>query len=158
MGADGGLKAQIRADLTAAMKARDAEVTGTLRMVLAAITTAEVAGSTAKELSDEEIVAVLGKEVKKRHESADIYRGAGRDELADKEIAESNVISKYLPAQLSDEDLADVVQRELASIAQSSAEAPSMKQMGALIKAVKAQTGAQADGSRVAAAVRAALA
>lgn len=158
MGAEGGLKAQIRADLTAAMKARDAEVKDTLRMVLAAITNAEVAGAEAKELTDDDIIAVLGKEVKKRHESAEIYRGAGRDELADKEIAESEVIGRYLPAQLSDEDLARIVQTELTSMTQSSGEAPTMKQMGQLIKAVKGRAGAQADGSRVAAAVKAALA
>lgn len=158
MGEQTGLKAQIRADLTTAMKARDTEVKDTLRMVLAAIINAEVAGSTAKDLTDDEIVAVLGKEVKKRHESAEIYRDAGRDELADKEIAEAEVISTYLPAQLSDGDLAAIVQAELASIAASSGGAPTMKQMGLLIKAVKAKAGAQAEGSRVAAAVKAALA
>ncbi|MEO9011399.1 MAG: GatB/YqeY domain-containing protein [Nakamurella sp.] len=158
MGEQVGLKARIRADLTAAMKARDTEVKDTLRMALAAIMTAEVAGPTAKDLTDEEIVAVLGKEVKKRHESADIYRGASRDELADKEISEAEVISKYLPAQLSDDDLAAIVQAEFAGMTSPSGDAPSMKQMGLLIKAVKEKTGARAEGSRVAAAVKAALA
>jgi len=153
-----GLKAQIRADLTAAMKARDTVVTGTLRMVLAAITTAEVAGDTAKELTDDEIIAVLGKESKKRHESMEIYRGAGRDELADKESAEAAIIEAYLPAQLTDEELSAIVAAEIASMTSSSGEAVGMKQMGLVIKAVKTKAGARADGSRVAAAVKAALA
>lgn len=155
--ADSELKARIRADLTAAMKARDTVVTGTLRMVLAAITTAEVAGATAKELDHDEVVAVLGKEVKKRHESVEIYRGAGRDELADKEAAEAAIIEQYLPAQLTDDDLAAIVTSEIAAMTSSSGEAPTMKQMGLVIKAVKERAGAQADGSRVAAAVKAAL-
>lgn len=158
MTAETGLKARIRADLTAAMKARDADVTGTLRMVLAAITNAEVAGDTAKELSDDEIVAVLGKEAKKRHESVEIYRNAGRDELADRESAEAGIIEAYLPAQLTDEELAAIVAAEVAGMTSSSGAAPTMKQMGLVIKAVKAKAGAQADGSRVAAAVKAALA
>lgn len=156
--ADSELKARIRADLTAAMKARDTVVTGTLRMVLAAITTAEVAGVTAKELDHDEVVAVLGKEVKKRHESVEIYRGAGRDELADKEAAEAAIIEQYLPAQLTDDDLAAIVTSEIAAMTSSSGEAPTVKQMGLVIKAVKERAGAQADGSRVAAAVKAALA
>lgn len=155
--ADSELKARIRADLTAAMKARDTVVTGTLRMVLAAITTAEVAGATAKELDHDEVVAVLGKEVKKRHESVEIYRGAGRDELADKEAAEAAIIEQYLPAQLTDDDLAAIVTSEIAAMTSSSGEAPTVKQMGLVIKAVKERAGAQADGSRVAAAVKAAL-
>ncbi len=157
MSADSGLKARIRADLTAAMKARDTTSTGTLRMVLAAITNAEVAGETARELTDDEIIAVLGKEAKKRHESVEIYQNAGRDELADKESAEARIIEAYLPAQLSDAELSQIVSAELARLAESG-EAPTMKQMGIVIKAVKEKAGARADGSRVAAAVKAALA
>lgn len=152
-----GLKARIRADLTTAMKAKDAVTKDTLRMVLAAITNAEVAGDTARELTDDEIVAVLAKEIKKRHESIEIYHGAGRDDLADKETAEADVISGYLPVQLTDEDLAGIVAAEIASMTSSSGEAPTMKQMGLVIKGVKAKAGARADGSRVAAAVKAAL-
>lgn len=153
-----GLKARIRADLTAAMKAKDALTKDTLRMVLAAIQTAEVAGATAKELTDDEVVAVLAKEVKKRHESVKIYRGAGRDELADRESAEADVISGYLPQQLTDIELADLVKAEVDALAASTGEAPTMKQMGAVIKTVKAAAGSRAEGSRVAAAVKAALA
>lgn len=158
MSDDAGLKARIRADLTAAMKARDTVTTGTLRMVLAAIMNAEVAGSEARKLTDEDIVSVLTKEVKKRHESAEIYRGASRAELADKEDAESAVIEAYLPEQLSDDALAEIVTGVVAKITQPSGEAPTMKQMGVVIKAVKEKVGSAADGSRVAAAVKAALA
>jgi uncharacterized protein YqeY len=157
MSAETGLKARSRADLTAAMKARDTAVTGTLRMVLAAITNAEVAGDTAKQLTDDEILTVLGKEAKKRHESVEIYRNAGRDELANKESAEAEIIEAYLPAQLSDDELSAIVAAEVASMTSSSGEAVGVKQMGLVIKAVKAKAGAQADGSRVAAAVKAAL-
>lgn len=152
-----GLKARIRADLTAAMKARDTLTTGTLRMALAAITNAEVAGDVAKELTDDEVTAVITKEVKKRHESVDIYRSAGRDELADKESAEAKVLESYLPQQLSDDDLRALVAGVVSELAASSGEAPTMKQMGVVIKAVKAKAGAQADGARVAAEVKAAL-
>lgn len=82
------LKARLRSDLTAAMKARDALTLGTLRMAVAAIQNEEVSGSTARELSDDEVVKVLGREVKKRKESAEAFDGAGRKELADKERAE----------------------------------------------------------------------
>lgn len=154
----GGLKTRIRADLTTAMKARDTLTTGTLRMALAAITNAEVAGEVAKELTDLEVTAVITKEVKKRHESIEIYRSAGRDELADKESAEAEVLQRYLPQQLSDDELVALVAGVVSSMTQSSGEAPGMKQMGAVIKAVKAKAGAQADGARVATAVKAALA
>lgn len=157
MSENDGLKARIRANLTAAMKAKDALTKDTLRMVLAAITTAEVAGDTAKQLTDDEIVAVLAKEVKKRHESVDIYRAAGRTELADRESAEAEVIAAYLPQQLSDDELAGIVAGEIETLAASSGEAPTMKQMGVVIKAVKAEAGSQAEGSRIAAAVKAAL-
>lgn len=153
-----GLKARLRADLTAAMKARDTLTTGTLRMALAAITNAEVAGDVAKELNDAEVVAVLTKEVKKRHESVEIYSRAGRNELADKESAEAEILGRYLPAQLSDEELAAIVSGVVAGMTDSAGSAPTMKQMGAVIKAVKEKAGPQADGSRVAAAVKAALA
>lgn len=152
-----GLKPRIRADLTAAMKARDALTTGTLRMALAAITNAEVAGDVAKELTDLEVTAVITKEVKKRHESVEIYRSAGRDELADKESAEADVLARYLPQQLTDDELRAVVAGVITEMTESSGEAPTMKRMGAVIKAVKAKAGAQADGARVAAGVKSAL-
>ncbi len=152
------LKARIRADLTASMKARDAPRTGTLRMALAAIGNAEVAGATAKELTDPEVVAVLGKEIKKRHEAAEVYAGAGRQELADTELAEVGVLSEYVPAPLTDAELGDLVAAALADVGASTGQPPTMRQMGLVIKAAQAAAAGRADGSRIAAAVRAALA
>jgi uncharacterized protein YqeY len=152
------LKARIRSELTASMKARDAARTGTLRMALAAIGTAEVAGATAKELSDPEVVAVLNKEIKKRHESAEVYAGAGRQELADTELAEITVLSEFVPAALSDDELAEIVDSSIADVRATTGETPSMRQMGLVIKAAQARAEGRADGSRIAAAVKAALA
>ncbi|WP_029137441.1 GatB/YqeY domain-containing protein [Nakamurella lactea] len=151
------LKDKIRADLTAAMKARDTLVTGTLRMTLAALTNEEVAGAQARELTDPDVIRVLAREVKKRNESAQVYAGAGRQELADKELAEAEVISGYLPQQLADEELAELVRAAVAEVADGG-DAPSMKQMGQVIKAVQAKAAGRADGSRISAAVKAALA
>lgn len=152
------LKQQLRADLTAAMKARDALTLGTLRMVVAAITNEEVAGSTARELTDTEVTAVLAKEVKKRKESAEAFDGAGRTELADKERAESAVISAYLPAQLSDDDIPALVASVIDEVTASTGAAPTMKQMGVVIKGAQAKAAGRADGAKIAAAVKAALA
>ncbi|MDQ2846790.1 MAG: GatB/YqeY domain-containing protein [Actinomycetota bacterium] len=151
------LKDRIRADLTAAMKARDTMVTGTLRMALAAITNEEVAGSEAKELSDADVLRVLAREVKKRNESAEVYAGAGRSELADTERAEVEVLAEYLPKQLTDDELTALVQRAVAEVQGDSAEAPTMRQMGQVIKAANAKAAGRADGARVAAAVKTAL-
>ena len=159
--ADGGstpaMKARLRADLTAAMKARDPLTTGTLRMALAAVTTAEVAGTTAKELTDQEVTAVLAKEVRKRAEAAEALAGAGRDELADKERAEAAVLSAYLPTPLTDEQLGALVAEALDAVASDTAGPVTMRQMGQVIKAVQARADGRADGSRIAAAVKAAL-
>lgn len=151
------LKDTLRADLTTAMKAREKVTTATLRMALTAITNAEVSGSQAVELTDDDVTVVLAKEVKKRHESIEVYEKAGREELAANERAEAAVLERYLPKQLTDGELSDVVQREVGALADSSGEAPTMKQMGLVIKAVKAAVGTQAEGSRIAAAVKAAL-
>lgn len=150
-----GLKARLRSDLTAAMKARDTTTTGTLRMVLAALTTEEVAGSEARELSDADVVRVLQREVKKRAESAEVYAGAGREELAERERAEIAVIERYLPQQLSDDELAELARRAVAEV---SGDGPAgMALMGAAMKVATAAAAGRADGKRVSAAVRAAL-
>ena len=151
----GTLKQQLQSDLTAAMKARDEVTTSTLRMVRAAVTNAEVAGDQAVELTDQQIVDVLRSEAKKRSEAAEIYAGAGRDESAAKERAELAVIERYLPAAMSDEDLAAVVADEVAKAADGGTTGGAA--MGAIIKAVRARVGNDADGARVAAAVRTAL-
>lgn len=151
------LKASIRADLTASMKARHVLPTGTLRMMLAAIGNAEVAGVTAKELSDDEVRTVLAREVKQRNESARLFADAGRGDLAGKELAEAEIISRYLPAQLPDEELAAIVRQSVQEVADATGSAPGMKQMGQVIKAAQSRAAGRADGKRIAAAVRTAL-
>lgn len=145
-------KQSIRDDLTAAMKARDVARTANLRMLLAAIGNAEVAGKEHVELNEERIVALIRSEVKKRTDTAVIYTDAGRAELAEKERAEAAMLGEYLPAEMSDDDLAAVV---AAAVAAAGPSGPSA--MGAVMKAVRAEVGANADGSRIAAAVKAAL-
>ncbi len=147
------MKERLRADLTAAIKGRDELAAATLRMVLTAVTTEEVAGSTARELSDQEIVAVLTREAKKRREAAEAYVAAGREELASRERSERGVIETYLPEQLSDAELADLV---ASAITQTGAAGP--KAMGAVMKVVTPQVAGRAEGGRVAAEVRRQLA
>ncbi len=150
------LKARLQSDLTAAMKERDAAVTSALRMLRAAILNAEVAGDAAVELSDDEVIAVLQSEAKKRAESAQVYDEAGRAEQAAKERAELEVIERYLPAAMSDEELESIVDQELANAAAAGAEGG--KAMGVVITAVRARAGASADGARIAALVKSKLA
>jgi len=147
------LKQRLRSDLTTAMKQRDDLATSTLRMVLAAIAVAEVAGDAAMQLTDDEVVAVLRSEAKKRAESAQVYADAGRSELAAKERAELEIVESYLPAAMSDEDLAIVVDEEIARAAASGLEGG--KAMGAVIKSVRDRAGSDADGARIAAMVKA---
>jgi hypothetical protein len=151
------LKEKLRADLTAAMKGRQATVVGTLRMALAAVTTEEVAGKVARELSDEEVLKVLSREVKKRNEAAEAFAGAGRKEQADAELAEAEVLKTYLPAQLADDELADIVAQAIADVAAQSGEQPGQKQMGQVMKAANAKVAGRAEGGRVAAVVKAKL-
>lgn len=147
------LKDQLRADLTRSMKARDELRAATLRMALTAVTTEEVAGSTARELSDDDVLAVLRREAKKRREAAEAYDGAGRAELAERERSELSVLEAYLPAQMDDEELRGLV---AAAVAGSGAAGP--RAMGAVMKLVNPQVGGRADGARVAAEVRRQLA
>ena len=146
------LKAQLRSDLTSAMKARDALRSATIRMALTAITNEEVAGEVARELSDDEVLKVLGREAKKRKEAAEAFAGAGRVEQAAREVAEGEVLAAYLPAQLSDEELQALVD---AAVAESGAEG--LRAMGAVMKVLTPRVAGRADGSRVAAAVKARL-
>jgi uncharacterized protein len=146
------LKAQLRTDLTTAMKARDELRSATIRMTLAAITNEEVAGKVARELSDDEVLKVIGREVKKRKEAAEAFAGAGRAEQAAREEAEGEVLTAYLPAQLSDEELQVLVD---AAVAETGAEGP--RGMGAVMKVLTPRVAGRADGSRVAAAVKAKL-
>ncbi|WP_420119852.1 GatB/YqeY domain-containing protein [Nakamurella sp.] len=152
------LKNRLRADLTAAMKARDTLTTATLRLALAAVTNAEVAGTQARELSDAEVVAVLQKEVRKRGEAAEAFAGAGRAEQAATERAEAAVLSAYLPQALSDDEVAGLVAAAIEAVAADTGAPPTMRQMGLVIKDVQARAAGRADGSRIAAAVKLALA
>ena len=149
------LKDRLKADLTEAMKAHDEATRDTLRMVLAAISNAEVAGEEAIVLTDEQALGVVRSEAKKRQEAAQIYRDAGRTELADKESAELAIIERYLPAAMSDEDLGKIIAEEVAKAASSGATGG--KAMGAVVKAVRERVGSQADGGKIAALVKAAL-
>ncbi|MGL5851920.1 MAG: GatB/YqeY domain-containing protein, partial [Phycicoccus sp.] len=110
------LKTRLQHDLHDAMRARDSVRSGTLRMALTAVTTAEVAGDEARRLGDDEVLRVIGKEAKKRKEASTAYRDAGRAELADREDAELAVLEGYLPAQLADDELRAVVERAVAAV------------------------------------------
>lgn len=147
------LKEQVQADLHTAMKAHDKVRSGTLRMALTAITTEEVAGDSARELTDDEVLKVLAKEAKKRKEAHDAYVGAGRAELAATEAAELEVLQAYLPAQLDDAELAGIVDAAIAEVGASG-----MQQMGQVMKSAQAVVAGRADGGRVAAIVRERLA
>jgi len=147
------LKEQLHADLTTAMKSRNELTTATLRMVLTAVTNEEVAGKQARTLSDDEVMAVIRREVKKRREAAQAFGDAGRSAQAERETAELSVLEGYLPAQLSDAEL-----DELVASAVKSVDARGPQAMGAVMKAVTPQVAGRAEGGRVAAAVRSALA
>jgi len=149
------LKARLQGDLTEAMRRRDEVATATLRMVLTAVTTEEVAGAAARELTDAEVVGVLRKEAKKRRESAEAYDGAARPELAARERAELEVLGDYLPAELSDVELVGLVAVAVDEAKGQGAVGP--RAMGAVMKLVQPRVAGRADGARVAAEVRRAL-
>jgi len=148
------LKARLRADLTAAMKAQDRLRTATLRLLLTAIRNEEVSGKQARELSDDEVLKVLAKESKKRGEAAEIYTQNGRGELAANEHAEARVIDEYLPTPLTEAEVADVADTAIAQVAEEIGERPTMKQMGQVMKAATAIAAGKADGTRLSAAVK----
>lgn len=147
-----GTLAQLTSDLTAAMKARDALRTGTIRQVIAAVRHEEKAGTEQRELDEAEVQRVLAREVKKRRDSAQIYTDAGADERAATETAEADLIETYLPARLTDDELAAIVQDAVAATG-----ATSMRDMGAVMKEATARAGGAADGRTLSALVRAAL-
>jgi uncharacterized protein YqeY len=146
----------LHTDLTAAIKAKDSLTSGTLRMVLAAITNEEVSGKEARVLNDQDLITVLNREAKKRKEAATAYDDAKRPELADKERAELEIIQTYLPVALSDEELALIIANAVAGVAANGSTGPSA--MGAVMKLVSPQVSGRADGGAVAAAVKSALA
>jgi hypothetical protein len=143
------LKERLRTDLSAAMRARDQVRMRTLRSALTAITNEEVAGSAARELSDDEVLKVLTREAKKRREAADAFGSAGREDQAAAERAEGEVLAGYLPTQLSDDELGDIVAEVIAQTGASG-----MSSMGPVMKAVTPRVAGRAEGARVAAEVR----
>ncbi|TWS20691.1 GatB/YqeY domain-containing protein [Tsukamurella asaccharolytica] len=151
------VKSAIRDDLKTAMKSKDVLVTGTLRMLLSAIQNEETSG-TAHALTDEEFLKVVAREVKKRGEAAEIFEENGRDELAAKERAEAEVMSRYLPKQLSDDDLNALVDAAVAEVTAELGEAPTVRQMGQVMKIASAKAAGAADGKRLSSAVKAKLA
>jgi uncharacterized protein YqeY len=145
------LKDRLRADLTAAIKARDEVTSSTLRMVLTAVTNAEVSGKEARELTDDDVLTVLGSEGKKRREAAEAFDAAGRAEQADKERAEAAVIAAYLPEQLSAEEIAVLV---TDAIAETGAAADGVRAMGKVMGVLQPKVKGRADGGAVAAEVK----
>ncbi|MDO4928003.1 MAG: GatB/YqeY domain-containing protein [Corynebacterium sp.] len=142
------VREQIRADLTAAMKQRDQQRTGTLRMLMAAIQTAETTG-TKHTVDDAEVLQIIAREIKKRRESAEIYTKAGREELAAQELAEAEVLAGYQPQQLDDAELEALVADVIAQF-----ENPSMRDMGQIMKAANEKAAGRVDGKRLSTQVR----
>ncbi|MCO1654206.1 GatB/YqeY domain-containing protein [Pseudonocardia humida] len=151
------LKERLRDDLTAAMKARDDVARSTLRMTLTAISNAEVAGKEPRDLDDAEVRKVIAKEARKRAESAEAFAAAGRDELAARERAEGELLARYLPSQLTDDELAAIARTAVEETAAELGEQPGPRQMGQVMKRATAAAQGRAEGGRVAAAVKALL-
>lgn len=150
------LKTKLQEDLTAAIKERDELRSATLRLTLSAITKEEVAGTSARELSDAEVQKVITREAKKRREAADAFAKGGRAEQAEREKAEGEVLAAYLPEQLSDDELEQIVAQAVAEATGAGAEGP--RAMGQVMKIVNPKVAGQADGGRVAAVVKKLLA
>jgi uncharacterized protein YqeY len=150
------LKLKLQDDLTAAIRARDELRSSTLRLTLSAITKEEVAGTEARELSDDEVQKVIAREAKKRREAAEAFTQGGRAEQAERERAEGEVLAEYLPKQLSDEELRAIVAEAVKEAAAGGAEGP--RAMGAVMKIVNPKVAGRAEGGRVAAEVKRLLA
>ena len=148
------LKDRIVSDMTAAMKAREKDKVAALRMLKAAIMTEEVSGEK-HELTDEQVLAVVAREIKKRRESAEVYAENGRQELADKELSEVEFCTEFQPAKLSVAELDDLVESTIAEVVGDGER--TMKQMGPVMGAAKQKAGAQVEGGRLSAAVKKAL-
>lgn len=149
------LKQTLQDDLTTAIKSRDEVTAATIRMALTAVTNEEVSGKEARQLSDDDVLVVLGREAKRRREAAEAYDDASRPELADRERAELDVLARYLPQPLGDDEVKAIVE---AAVADAAANGQTGGQaMGAVMKAVQAQVRGRADGGAVAAMVRSEL-
>ena len=154
----GELKARLRSDLNAATKARDEVVKATLRLVLTAISTEEVAGEVARELDDAEVRKVLERESRKRDEAAQAFAAAGREELARRERAEGEVLARYLPRELTADEIDALARSAVDEIESSTGERPGPRQMGLVMRAAQSAATGRVDGARLAAAVKALLA
>ncbi|HIV58862.1 MAG TPA: GatB/YqeY domain-containing protein [Candidatus Stackebrandtia faecavium] len=143
------LKTRIQSDMTAAMKARDELSLNTLRMTMTAIRNAEVSGKADRELTDQEVQDVVKKQAKQRAEAAEAFAGAGRKEQAQRERDEHEILARYLPEQLTDEELIQIIDGVFAS-----GDFTDPKHMGVAMKAVKAEVGDRADGKTVATLVK----
>ena len=150
------LKQTIREDLKTAMKAKEKQRTGAIRALLAAIQAEETNGSR-HELEDADILKVIAREIKKRRESAEVYEDNGRPELAEAELAEVPFFEAYQPRQLDESELKALVKDSIAEVEAENGEAPTMKQMGAVMKAANAKAAGQADGKRLSAEVKSQL-
>ncbi|MET7987016.1 MULTISPECIES: GatB/YqeY domain-containing protein [unclassified Streptomyces] len=150
------LKSKLKEDLNAAIKGRDELRSSTIRLTLSAITNEEVAGKTKRELSDDEVQKVIAREAKKRREAAEAFTLGGRAESAERERAEGVVLAAYLPKQLSDEELRQIVAQAVEEAKAAGAEGP--RAMGAVMKIVNPKVAGQAEGGRVAAVVKQLLA
>lgn len=149
----GSTKQQLKNDLTDALRAKDEFAKSNIRMLMAAITTEEVAGDSPRQLSDAEELEVVAREQRKRRDSAATYAEAGRGDLADRETAEAEHMARYLPIPLEHHEVAALVKEEVDAL-RDSGETPSMKHMGSLVKAVNARAAGRAEGKVVAALVR----
>ena len=150
------LKQTIRADLKTAMKAKEKQRTSAIRALLAAIQAEETNGSR-HELEDADILKVIAREIKKRLESAEVYEENGRPELAEAELADVPFFEAYQPRQLDESELQALVKESIAEVEAENGEAPTMKQMGAVMKVANAKAAGQADGKRLSAEVKAQL-
>ncbi|PPK65828.1 GatB/YqeY domain-containing protein [Actinokineospora auranticolor] len=148
------LKNRLQADLTSAMKNREKTRTATLRMALTAVANEEVAGDSARQLTDDEVLKLLAREVKKRKEAAEAFAGAGRAEQSQLELDEAAVLNEYLPQQLADDELTALVDAAVAEVTEQLGEAPGPRQMGQVMKAANAKVAGRAEGGRVAAVVK----
>ena len=144
-----GLKEKLKSDLTDAIRSQDAVKSGTIRMLLAAITNEEVAGKSARVLSDAELITVLSREAKKRREAVEAYTNAKRDDLANKEKEEAAVIALYLPEQLSEADI-----KKLIADAIAETNAAGSAGMGLVMKVLQPKIAGKADGGLVSAIVK----
>ena len=149
----GATKTRLKKDLVDALRAKDEAAKSNIRMLLGAITVEEVAGDTARGLTDDEELTVVAKEMRKRRDSAETYAEAGRQELADKETGEAEFIARYLPTPLTRDEIVALVEEAVAGLG----EPATMKHMGALVKAVSTKAEGRAEGKEIAALVRAKL-